>query len=106
MEVSTGKKCLAQFVVAMARLETEMVPYQEVKTILKNVVLTLIESKEEDYGLLKMTLHNLATINYIEILDFNEKGNSSSLIQQIHEVESQKAHENLQNKQFNEEIEM
>jgi len=59
----------------MARLEIEIVPYQEIKSILKQVILSLVENNDADYyGLLKMTLHNLAAINYIEILDYNEKG--------------------------------
>ena len=73
--MSKDKRCFAQFVVAMARLEIEIVPYQEIKSILKQVILSLVENNDADhYGLLKMTLHNLAAINYIEILDYNEKG--------------------------------
>ena len=80
----------------MAKLETEIVPYQESKSILKQVILSLVESSEADYyGLLKMTLHNLAAINYIEILDYNEKGTNSNLVLQIDQVESKKAIENL-----------
>lgn len=80
-EMSVSKRCLAQFIVALARLETERVPYVEIKKIFKEVLLTLVGSKDGedlDYGLFKMTLHNLATLNYIEILEFGEKGGSSS----------------------------
>jgi hypothetical protein len=36
------------------------------------------DGEELDYPLFKMTLHNLAALNYIEILEFGEKGGSSS----------------------------
>ena len=59
-------------------------------------------NEETDQGLLKMTLHNLATINYIEILEFQEKGAPSNLMQQLDEVESSKREENLKNRKLNE----
>ena len=53
-----------------------------------------------------MTLHNLATVNYIEILEFQEKGAPTNLMQQLDEVESTKREEDLKNRKLNEEIEI
>ena len=62
--MSAQKRSLAHFVVAMARLETEQVPYQQIRNLLKIVVLEL-SSNAKDAGLLKMAIHNLAAVNYI-----------------------------------------
>ena len=63
-EVSPFKRNFAAFVACIARLESEQVPYEEVKRQFKVLFLRLVGS-ESEVGLLKMVLHNLATINYI-----------------------------------------
>ncbi len=44
------------------------------KFIIKKTILNLIASNDSDRELLRMCLHNLAVVNYIEICEFNDKG--------------------------------
>jgi hypothetical protein len=72
--------------VAAAWLESEEVPYCKVKDLLKDLLLQLITSQDEentDLSLLKMTLHNLAALNYIEMLEVNEKGAAPEQLEQV-----------------------
>jgi hypothetical protein len=50
------------------------VPYQQVKNLLKVIILELSSTTVKDFGLLKMALHNLAALNYMQILETQERG--------------------------------
>lgn len=56
------------------------------KGLLKDLLLQLVTSQHEentDLSLLKMTLHNLAALNYIEMLEVNEKGAAPQQLEQV-----------------------
>lgn len=73
------KIAFAQFVVAMAYFESEKHPYKDVKHLLKQSLLTIQSASTEEVAfidklnLMRLVLHNLAVINYCEILDYNER---------------------------------
>lgn len=56
------------------------------KGLLKDLLLQLVTSQHEentDLSLLKLTLHNLAALNYIEMLEVNEKGAAPQQLEQV-----------------------
>lgn len=56
------------------------------KGLLKDLLLQLVTSQHEentDLSLLKLTLHNLAALNYIEMLEVNEKGTAPQQLEQV-----------------------
>jgi hypothetical protein len=56
----------------------EKVPYHKVKHGIKSVIMGTISQPEPDNGLLMMAIHNLAAVNYIEMLDFTEHNEAVS----------------------------
>ena len=78
----------------MARFETEKVPYNLIKRLLKQSILAMAKSpirQEIESGLMRMALHNLAILNYLEIELFNEQGDVASLIDGIDKVSAHRA---------------
>jgi len=103
--------------VALANLETEKVSYSEVKRQLKETLI-LASAKNQRradddqssvnlIGLIKMVAHNLACLNYVEMLEFAENPPEASLDelqQQLDQVESKKALDRAQDAQTHEAI--
>ena len=66
-EVSKEERAYSRFIVAIAQFISQSTTYCEIKNMLK---LALIEA---DNDLLRgMILHNLAVVNYCELMDHNE----------------------------------
>lgn len=106
-EISTEQSLFSKFVIQLAHLESERIPYSQVKQSLKEVILMLVARTDPDLGLLKMALHNLAAVNYIEILEFTES--NEDLIEahgQLRKIDLKKKEEKEKNDRLQAELEM